>query len=129
MAKSFYKLPEKDIKSAAEALLSDGVFVVREDGYLLAYDADLLQNSNFETPRSVFILHRNDFLVKSNEHTLKSRFNSPEFDTLHYILVDGEFRGAVVGKFKYGPYIIEDVILDLTQEEAARKDEIYAKIY
>lgn len=36
----------------------------------------------------------------------------------------------MVGKFKYGPYILEDVVLDLPAGEAAdRKEEIIAKIY
>ena len=42
---------------------------------------------------------------------------------------DGEFRGAVAGKFRYTPEF-EDVILDIPQEEAAsRKDEILQAIY
>ncbi len=70
-------------------------------------------------------MHRNDFLVKSNEYWLKEKFKQPEHETLQYLLIDGEFHGAVVGHFRNGPYDLEDVILDLSSEAAAaRKTEI-----
>jgi hypothetical protein len=45
------------------------------------------------------------------------------------MLINGEFRGAAVGKFRYTPEI-EDVILDLPDKEAiARKDEILQAVH
>ena len=71
-------------------------------------------------------MHRNDILVKSNEHWLKERYTHNYPDTLYYLLIDGEFRGAVAGKFRYTPEV-EDIILDLPKDEAIkRKDEIIA---
>lgn len=110
MAKSYFKLPAKDIKLAMEGLIF--------------YD-DLPE---IALPKSVFAMHRNDFLVKSHEYILKSSYPHNYPDTLYYLLIDGEFHGAVVGKFRYSPEV-NDVILDLPEEEAARrKDEIVAAI-
>ena len=129
MAKSFYKLPEKEIKVVIAALLAEGILMEAEGGYLLTADMPLLEGGPVPLPRSVFALHRNDFLVKSNEHWLKERFRHPDHETLQYLLVDGAFRGAVVGHFRNGPYDLEDVLLDLPEPEAMeRKGEILAAV-
>lgn len=130
MAKSFYKLPEKDVNAAILELEDSGELVRSNDGYMLKTDLELLDKKCFDTGKSVFVMHRNDFLVKANEHILKESFKHDEFDILHYILVDGVFHGAVVGKFKNGPYIVDDVILDLPDnEKIERKAEIINAIY
>ncbi len=68
------------------------------------------------------------FLVKAHEHILKKKYLHSYPDTLYYLLVDGEWRGAVVGKFRYTPEI-EDVLLDLAPQEAvARKEEVFSAI-
>jgi len=125
MAKSFYKLPIKDIKSAADELVTDGIFLKHENGYMLQSDFETLKKENYDTVKSVFVMHRNDFLIKSNYHILKEKFNQSEHETLQYVLIDGTFSGAVIGKFKYGPYIIEDVVVDIPNAESkSRKSEI-----
>jgi len=124
MAKSFYKLPEKDVKAAVAALVDGGVFTETEYGFILCEDMEILQSYVAEPPKSVYAMHRNDFLVKSNEHWLKERYTHSYPDTLYYIMIDGEFCGAVVGKFRYTPEV-EDIMLDLPDDEAAAwKDEI-----
>ena len=129
MAKSFYKLPEKDIKAAVAALIDDGILTEYENEYILREDYSLLKEYNSEPSKSVYAMHRNDFLVKSNEHWLKERFTHSYPDTLYYMLIDGEFRGAAAGKFRYTPEV-EDIMLDLTREEAdARKDEILQAVH
>ena len=129
MAKSFYKLPEKDIKKAIAELIENGVFVETETGYILHEDMELLETYDAELVKSVFAMHRNDFLVKANEHWLKERFTHSYPDTMCYLLIDGCFRGAVLGKFRYTPEL-EDVVLDLQPDEAAmRKDEILRAIH
>ena len=125
MMKSFYKLPGKDIKTAITELLNDGEVKELESRYLLKTDYDLLQSTSFEVKQSVFVMHRNDFLVKSNEYCIKEKYKHPEYDVLQYILIDGEFCGAVL--FKNGPYIIENVIVDPGYE--TRKDEIIDAVY
>lgn len=129
MAKSFYKLTAKDINLALAALIDEKTLVPYEDKFMLTADFDLLQKENFTTTKSVFAMHRNDFLVKSNEFWLKVKYKN-EFDILQYLLIDGEFMGVVVGKFKNGPYIIEDIILNIPNDEKQiRKDEIIKSVY
>jgi len=124
MAKSFYKLSEKDLKKAIVSLVEEEILVERPGGYLLKEDADFLQIDQTEMPQFVYAMHRNDFLVKSNEHWLKERFTHNYSDTLYYLLIDGEFKGIVGGKFRYTPEI-EDILVDLPDEDvASRKDEI-----
>lgn len=124
MVKSFYKLPAKDIKSAIEALVTENVLTDVSGGYALKSDALFLQTYSIELPKFTYAMHRNDFLVKSNEHVLKEKYPHSYPDTLYYLLIDGEFHGVVVGKFRYSPEV-SDVILNLTLDEAAlRKDEI-----
>ena len=130
MAKSFYRLPGKEIRAAAAALSADGTFIPFGTGFLLRQDAVRLEEREYEAPASVYALHRNDILVKSNEHWLKARYKHAEYDILQYLLIDGEFHGAVLGHFKNGPYIIEDVALDLAGESAAqRKPDIMEAVY
>ena len=124
MAKSFYRLSEKDIKKATTSLIDEAVLLETDEGYLLSEDVELLQTYQPEPPRFIYAMHRNDFLVKSNEHWLKERFTHSYPDTLYYLMIDGEFQGVVVGKFRYTPEI-EDIILDMPDKEAfIRKDEV-----
>jgi len=124
MAKAFYKLPEKEIKKAIAELVEMEIFVETGEGFILRKDLELLEVFVPKPIKSVYAMHRNDFMVKANEPWLKERFTHSYPDTLYYLLVDGVFRGAVVGKFRYAPEY-EDVILDLPKDEAAaRKDEI-----
>jgi hypothetical protein len=124
MAKSFYRLPEKDIAAAVAESVSEGVLAEYGSGYILREDLAALENASAPLPKSAYAMHRNDFLVKSNEHWLKERFTHTYPDTMYYLLIDGEFRGVAAGKFRYTPEI-EDVTLQLpANEAAARKDEI-----
>ena len=83
-----------------------------------------MQTYSLELPKFTYAMHRNDFLVKSNKHILKEKYPHSYPDTLYYLLIDGEFHGAVVGKFRYSPEV-SYVILDLPVDEVKlRKDEI-----
>jgi hypothetical protein len=121
-AKSYFKLPEKEIKSAL------GEFAETEHSYMLKEDFEFLKTYAAERHKSVFAMHRNDFLVKADEHILKAKYPHDYPDTLHYLLIDGEWHGAVVGKFRYSPEV-SDVILDLPSEETKRRQiEIIAAV-
>lgn len=128
MINSFYRIPIAEIRKAVLELESEeklmGVALGKERGYAMPEDIPPLVNEA-QPSRSVFALHRNDYLVKSNEYWLKKQFSHYEYQVLQYILVDGKFSGAAVGFFKNGPFIIEDIILDLKDTEAdSRKQEI-----
>jgi len=124
MAKSFYKLSTSEIKKAIATLLEEGVLMEIDDGYILCEDFEILKNYEAEQPQFIYAMHRNDFLVKSNEHWLKEQFTHIYPDTMYYLLINGEFKGVVAGKFRYTPEI-EDIILDSSYEDVSpSKDKI-----
>ena len=133
MAKSFYKLPEKEIKLAAGELVAEGVLVESNAGYMLKSDAELLANYEPKILNFVYAIHRNDFIYKAHEHVLKEMAKKLterleyDHDPLQYLLIDGEFHGASVGHFRNGPCDLNDVVCDLSDAES-RKDEIVKAI-
>lgn len=133
IAKSFYKLPEKDIKLAVSELGSEGVLVPYDRGYMLKSDAEFIADYEPKPMHFVYAMHRNDFLYKSNEHILKDKIKAMtnelayDHEPLQYLLIDGEFHGASVGHFRNGPYDLNDIVCDLTYAEK-RKDEIIEAI-
>jgi hypothetical protein len=46
---------------------------------------------------------------------------------LYYIVIDGEINGAAVGRFKFGPHVIEDVIIN--DNAQIDRDEILEAVY
>lgn len=133
MAKSFYRLPEKEIKPAVSELVQEGVLVASGSGYMLKSDAELLTSYEPKTMRFVYAIHRNDFLYKAHEHILKEMTTklteglAYDHEPLQYLLIDGEFHGASVGHFRYGPYDLNDIVCDLPNAQD-RIDEIIEAI-
>ncbi len=129
MIKSFYKFSKKEILTALNEMVLENILIKYDRGYILNEDMEYLINRKPEKIKSVYAMQRNDFLVKSNEYWLKEKFKSDEYETLQYLLIDGEFHGATFGKFRYGPNDLEDIVLDLNDEIATeRKDEILQAI-
>lgn len=128
MAKCYYKLPAKDIKTAISAMIADGILKSVDQGYVLVDDITRLEN--YEPIKMHFIcaLHRNDILYKINEPRLKERMadltNGLEYDhePLQYLLINGEFHGASVGHFRNGPYDLNDIICDLPDADKYKND-------
>lgn len=133
MAKSFYRLPEKEIKPAVSELVHEGVLVASGSGYMLKSDAELLTRYEPKPMRFVYAIHRNDFLYKAHEHILKEMTTklteglAYDHEPLQYLLIDGEFHGVSVGHFRYGPYDLNDIVCDLPNAQD-RKDEIIEAI-
>lgn len=129
MAKSFYKIPEKEIKLAVNELVDDGIMAAIGDGFILKSDVAILDQYEPKPMHFAYAIHRNDFLYKTHEHCLKAQIKpmmaTLQYDNkpLQYLLIDGEFHGAVVGHFHNGPYDLNDVVCDLPDAEE-RKDEI-----
>ncbi len=137
MLNSFYRLPRIEFQKAVSELLTENklvhVTIDQEPGYLRTGDLPLLEDESHPR-KSVFALHRNDFLVKSNEYHLFSIFAGDKYNVrhrndkpyiMHFILIDGEFRGFTAGYFRIRPDIIEDVVLDLDESgKNSRKQEI-----
>ncbi|HET7578217.1 MAG TPA: hypothetical protein VFK33_02970 [Bacillales bacterium] len=90
------------------------------EGFIQSKDTDL---EYMEIPLTVFMLDKSDFLVRVYLNELKETYKGQE--VLQYLLIDGEFKGAVLGHWRIGPHDIEDVKLLLTQDEAmCRKEDI-----
>lgn len=125
MAKSFYKLPGKDIKSAINDLVKEEILLEADGGYLLKSDSELLRGYSVNMIPSVLAIHKNDVMYRSNEHLLKEAWKREGVETLYYLLIDGEIHGAAYGKFRYGQPDFPDLIVDLPAVEAEqRKAEI-----
>ncbi|HOD93425.1 MAG TPA: hypothetical protein PLT91_05495 [Clostridia bacterium] len=129
MIKSFYKFGKKDIATALNEMVKDNILTKYDNGYILSEDIPYLEKSKPDKIKSIYVMHRNDFLVKSNEYWLKEKFKSAEYETLQYLLINGQFKGATFGKFRYGPNDLEDIVLDMDDKTATeRKDEILQAI-
>jgi hypothetical protein len=77
--------------------------------------------------QSVFILHRSDPLVLAEQCALKKQHANHE--VLQYLLIDGEFRGAVCGHWRIGPHDVDDIILDLPAAQcASRREAVLAAV-
>lgn len=132
MAKSFYKLPEKEIKLAVSELVSEGILVVSDSGYMRKSDAELLPGYEPKALNFVYAIHRNDFLYKAHEHILKEKAKEwtkgLEYDhePLQYLLIDGEFHGASVGHFRNGPYDLNDIVCDLPDAKSRQTEIVEA---
>ena len=59
-------------------------------------------------------MHRADPLVKSHSSELKDRFGGEE--VLQYLLIDGEFAGAVLGHWRIGPRDVDDILLGTARQ-------------
>lgn len=129
MAKNYYRFTQKEIKQGLDTLQKNHKLVEAalegEKGYLLPEDvAYLEQNPGTSPQKEVYILDRNDFMVRSHPSLLQT-WKQEGKDTLYLVLVDGAFRGAVMGKFHNGPYDMENIWLDLMPQDAEkRKEEI-----
>lgn len=132
MAKSFYRIPEKEIKRAVRELVVEGIFAVSDSGYMLRSDAELLESYEPKEMSFVYAIHRNDFIYKVQEHILKEKAKQLteglEYDhePLQYLLIDGEFHGAAVGHFRNGPYDLNDIVCDLQNAESRKEEIIHA---
>lgn len=132
--KSYYRLPAKMIEEALGELTEEGILVTDEvngrKGYLLKEDMEHHLTRKAEPARpGVLLLQKNDFLSRAYADQMKKTFVS-EWASMYYLLIDGEFHGIVAGTFKFGPHVIEDILLDLTEEEKlARRDEILEAVY
>lgn len=75
----------------------------------------------------VRMLHRADPLTRAHATELKQRFGG--YEILQYLLIDGEFSGAVVGHWRIGPHDVDDIRLEITDTvRNTRKDEIIAEV-
>ncbi len=133
-AQAFYAQPAQLVRKAIASLVASGLlhpweFCGRE-GYLLPDDLVRLQNAAPTAPaRQVLPLQRNDPLVRCLSSQEKAALSGGK-EALYYLLIDGRIRGAVCGRFKFGPHLLEDVVVDLDLADAqSRREEIIDAVY
>lgn len=118
--RSWSALPVKLLKTAIGKLEDTGVLVPceshdKEPVWIHTEDMSLPES---EIQHSVVMLHKADILVRAYLPELKKKFKGLE--VLQYLLIDGEFSGAVTGHWRIGPHDVEDIVLTLTGKTASR---------
>lgn len=135
MARSFYQLPKSDIELAIKGLVEekalDSLTFEGKNGFMRTKDVLYLKENEVpKAPPSVYLIHRNDFLVKSHEPILKKQYHHPDYGLLFYVLIDGEFIGALYGRFTFGPIEVRSIQINLSKAEfESRKSEILDAIH
>ncbi|WLR42076.1 crosslink repair DNA glycosylase YcaQ family protein [Bacillus carboniphilus] len=127
--KSWSQLKLKTLNNALDFLI-ESEQIIKLDiegigiGYMRKEDESL---SDGDITPSVFMLDKSDFLVRAYLDELNQMFKGKE--VLQYLLIDGEFKGAVLGHWRIGPHDVDDVEVILPQEECnERREEIIAEI-
>lgn len=120
--KDWTQLNVKTIREILRRLVNEEKIVYLDisgfgQGYMCT--DDLTRFEDREKPRSVFMLDKSDFLVRSHMSELRKRYHGQKI--LQYLLIDGEFKGAVLGHWRIGPKDIEDILLDLDDIEAEKR--------
>ena len=119
--------PMRRVTRLMEALEAEGaVRPVEAEGLGPGWMADE-KIPSAEPGASVFVLHKQDFLVRAHQSELRRRFGSR--DLLQYLLIDGELSGAVRGHWGFAPYDVDDVSVELSARECTRRrDEILTAV-
>lgn len=116
MAESFYKLSKKEIQRAIDELVNEHqlrkLMIDNQEGYISPTDLDQINTQQVaDTTSQFFSLNKNDFYAKAMESRLKSIFPKNKYEPMYYLLYQGQFIGAVYGKFRIRPDELEDVII------------------
>lgn len=133
-AHEFYGQPHAIVRKALDKLVQEKTLIHQEmDGqevFLLTEDAAMLRSDENALPKpGVIMLQRNDPLVRCLTKQEKTALSGGQ-EALYYLFIDGEIRGTVCGRFKFGPHRLDDVVLNLPSGEAeARKEEILDAVY
>lgn len=133
-AHEFYAQPLSLVRKALSSLVQNGTLMEwrldDKDGFVLCDDAPQLRCAEADAPkRGTIALQRQDPLVRCLGKEEKSALSNGQ-EALYYLLIDGEIRGAVCGRFKFGPHVLNDVVLNLSPSEATRRrGEILDAVY
>ncbi len=94
------------------------------EGFVLTED---LSHRVVEQEPSVFMLHKADPFVRAHASELKRRFGDKE--TLQYLLMDGELKGAVLGHWRIGPHDVDDIVVLLPPQACeGRREEVLSVV-
>lgn len=124
--KSWSRLPAATIRQGISTLVEEGRIVkveTEELGQVFVCTEDAEELFASDLPPCVFMLDKSDFLVRAHMDELLLRYKG--YEVLQFLLIDGEFKGAILGHWRFGPYDIEDILVDLpTDQSETRQDEI-----
>lgn len=123
--KNWSGIPTKTIKNMIDRLVDGGRLLRIEvdglgNGLMTSKDA-LSPKSELSIPRCTFMLDKSDYLVRADMAELKAKYKGLE--VLQYLFIDGAFQGAVLGHWGFGPYNIDDIVLDLDEKESLDRQE------
>ena len=68
-----------------------------------------------EIVSGTWMIHRADYLAYAYTSELKARYKDQE--VLQYLLIDGAFKGAVLGHWRIGPHDVDDVVVELPKKK------------
>ena len=127
--KDWSQLPSRSLNGLLQEMENAGLISPKEitelgEGWMCSRDGPLTQR---DVKPSVLMLHRADYLVRSHASELKRRFGREE--VLQYLLIDGEFHGAVLGHWRIGPHDVSDIVVHLPRaQRGIRRNEILAAV-
>lgn len=132
MVMDWTRFNRKQVSKIVTELISEGLIeavVERNDTlYFCPEDTEVvMKHSKVEIPPSVYMVHKADYLYRAFESRLKEEYKGKEI--LQYLLIDGEFKGAIEGHWRIGPHDIDNIILKISDSETKkRKDEIISVV-
>jgi hypothetical protein len=126
--RNWSELPIRDLKAWVERLRELGdIEAASIEGLGEGWITSGFRPKKRALRKSVHMLHLQDGLVRAHRSELKRRFADREI--LQYLLIDGQFAGAVCGHWRIGPHDVDDIALDLPQKErVTRKREILKEV-
>jgi len=122
------ELPVRDLKAWMELLRAAGHIEPRAiKGLGEGWISTRVEPPTATPERSVHMLHLQDGLVRAHRSELKRRFAGREI--LQYLLIDGQFAGAVCGHWRIGPHDVDDVAIELPhRDRTSRRKEILEEV-
>jgi len=115
------------VKKLLSAMEEDGNLIPVSDSELGDGWVQAFPTSDDTIDASCFMIHKADFLSYAHLSELKTRYK--DLEVLQYLLIDGDFKGAVLGHWRIGPHDVDDVVVELPKKErVARKAEV-RKVY
>ena len=119
--------PASKVKKLLADLERKGRLIgMKVDGLGEGWVAESAEHDSTIEP-ATFMMHKADFLTYSHTNELKERYK--DLEVLQYLLIDGAFKGAVLGHWRIGPHDVDDIVVELPKKErVARRAEILAAV-
>lgn len=124
-AKEWSNFPAREVERLLDALASSGHLIKREidggGGHYIVSDWKPVPPEH-----CVAVLDLGDPLVTAQASALKRTY--PDTPILKYLLIDGEIKGAVTGRWGINPFDIDDVIVPEDAKTGPVREEVIRKL-